>query len=58
MVAAPRLADQHRLYYQSVLNGNTDIQIDQLRLHNQQMFQLIFADTCTNVDYRIFIIII
>ncbi|CAF4992832.1 unnamed protein product, partial [Rotaria socialis] len=58
MVAAPQLADQHRLYYQSALNGNTDIQIDQFRRHHQQMFQLIFADACTNVDYRIFIIII
>ncbi len=39
-------------------NGNTDNEIDQFRLHYQQMFQLIFNDLCTDSNYRIFIIII
>jgi hypothetical protein len=39
------------------VNGCTDNQIDQFRLYNQQMFQLIFDDLCTDLNYRIFIII-
>ncbi|CAF4560757.1 unnamed protein product [Rotaria sp. Silwood1] len=58
MIPIVRLDDEHPLYYSSVVNGCTDNQIDQFRLHNQQMFQLIFNDLSTNLNYRILIIII
>ncbi|CAF0810400.1 unnamed protein product [Rotaria sordida] len=58
MIAEVRLDDKHPLYYSSVVNGRTDNQIDQFRLHYQQLFQLVFNDLCTDLNYRIFIIII
>ncbi|CAF4052229.1 unnamed protein product [Rotaria sp. Silwood2] len=58
MIAEVRLDDEYPLYYSSVVNGCTNNQIDQYRLHNQQLFQLTFKDLCTNLNYRIFIIIL
>jgi hypothetical protein len=40
------------------VNGSADNQIDQYRLHHQQMFQLTFNDLFSDSNYRLFIIIV
>jgi hypothetical protein len=39
------------------VNGSTDSEIDQFRLHNQQTFQLTFDDLSRDLNYRLFIIL-
>ncbi|CAF1001513.1 unnamed protein product [Adineta steineri] len=57
MIKKGSLDETYPLYYSSTVDGCTNNDIDQFRLHHQQTFQLVFQDLCTDFNYRIFIII-